>query len=146
LLKLATSRDLTNWSYIGNRSTFIEPSHLDSGAYDTMQMLGPSEVIVRGEELWMFCRMMAFSVGSRCRLANLERIDIADTGEKYRSGSYLAPADEPDDPDQSAIHLATLRIDGKRSSLRVFFRRSLREAAAAQDLCPWTRTAPGWDP
>ena len=62
MLKLSTSRDLTNWSYIGNRSTFIEPSHLDSGAYDTMQMLGPSEVIVRGEELWMFCRMMAFLI------------------------------------------------------------------------------------
>ena len=54
LIKLVTSRDLTNWTYVGNRSVFIEPSHVESGAYDTTQMLGPSDVIVRGDELWMF--------------------------------------------------------------------------------------------
>ena len=49
LLKLATSRDMKNWTHVANRSVFIEPSRTDSGAYDTTQMLGPSDVLVRGE-------------------------------------------------------------------------------------------------
>ena len=89
LIKLVTSRDLKNWTYLGNRTSFIEPSRVDSGAYDTTQLLGPSDVIVRGEELWMYY-----------------------TGLKYRTGDYLAPAEYPHDADQGAIHLCTLRIDG----------------------------------
>jgi hypothetical protein len=44
-------RERRNWTYVGNRSTFIEPSRTDSGAYDTTQLLGPSDVIVRGEDI-----------------------------------------------------------------------------------------------
>ena len=46
-------------------------------------------VLVRGEELWMYY-----------------------TGIKYQTGGYLAPADHPHTPDEAAICLATLRIDG----------------------------------
>ena len=32
LIKAVTSRDLQSWSWLGNRSTFITPSKVDSGA------------------------------------------------------------------------------------------------------------------
>ena len=54
LIKAVTSRDLKTWAWLGNRSTFITPSKVDSGAYDLMQMLPPSNVLVKGDELWMY--------------------------------------------------------------------------------------------
>ena len=89
LLKLATSRDMKTWTRLGNRSVFLEPSRIDSGAYSTTQLLGPSDVIVRGEELWMYSG-----------------------GSKYRTSPQCAPADFPHDTDGSGIELSTLRIDG----------------------------------
>jgi hypothetical protein len=57
-LQLATSRNLVNWTRLGNRSTFLGPSRLDSGAYDLCQIMPPSNAVVsdggRGDELFFF--------------------------------------------------------------------------------------------
>ena len=83
LVQLICSRDLQNWKRLGDRQTFIGPSKLDSGAYDLTQILGPSNAIVRGDELLFYY-----------------------TGIKYRS----RPANP--DIDAGAICLAVLRRDG----------------------------------
>lgn len=90
LIKAVTSRNLKNWTWLGNRSTFITPSKIDSGAYDLMQMLPPSNVLIRGDLLWMYYSCM-----------------------KTRCGSANAPlAWHLDNPDNGAICLATIRRDG----------------------------------
>ena len=92
LIKAVTSRDLRNWTWLGNRSTFIPPSRVDSGAYDLMQMLPPSNVMVKGDELYMYY-----------------------TGLKMRA-SQLPAAWARENPDNGGICLATIRRDGKCSS------------------------------
>jgi hypothetical protein len=87
LIKAVTSRDLRNWTWLGNRSTFITPSKVDSGAYDLMQMLPPSNVLVKGDELWMYY-----------------------TGLKRRGTATLAW--QRKNPDNGGICLATIRRDG----------------------------------
>ncbi len=83
LVQLACSRDLHNWTRLGDRQPFIAPSRLDSGAYDLTQIIPPGNPVVRGEELWFYY-----------------------TGLKYRHIPNGA------DPDQAAICLAVLRRDG----------------------------------
>ena len=53
-VQLACSRDLRNWSRLGNRKPFVGSSRLGSGAYDLAGMCGPSNAVVRGEELWFY--------------------------------------------------------------------------------------------
>ena len=92
LIKAVTSRDLKSWSWLGNRSTFITPSKVDSGAYDLMQMLPPSNVLIKKSEpvneLWMYY------TGLKTRTAN--------TPQAWRDTN----------PDNGGICLATLRRDG----------------------------------
>ncbi len=97
LVQLACSRDLKMWRRLGDRQTFIGPSHLDSGAYDLTQILPPSAPVVRGDELWFYY-----------------------TGLKYR-GSFRYVGKYPEgetipipgrDRDAGAICLAVLRRDG----------------------------------
>ena len=83
LVQLVSSRDLRTFKRAGDRQPFIGPSRLDSGAYDLTQILGPSNAVVRGDELWFYY-----------------------TGIKYRS----RPPDA--DIDTGAICLAVLRRDG----------------------------------
>eukprot|EP01051_Picozoa_sp_SAG22_P011990 SAG22_NODE_1205_length_5171_cov_8.055205_3_plen_247_part_00 len=45
-MQLASSRNLYNWTRVANRSTFIGPSRLDSGALDTCQIMPPSGAVV----------------------------------------------------------------------------------------------------
>ena len=54
LVQLACSRDLKTWHRLGNRSPFIGPSPLSSGAYDLAQIIGSSNVILRDDELWFY--------------------------------------------------------------------------------------------
>ena len=96
LIQLMVSRDLKNWERVGNRKPFIGPSRIGSGAYDLTQLIGPSNALVRGDELWFYY-----------------------TGIKYRgfnyvgtfpTGQYLPlPGHETD---TGAICLAVLRRDG----------------------------------
>ncbi len=53
-VQLASSRDMYSWRRLGNRAPFIGPSPLGAGAYDTMQILGPSYPVVRGDQLWFY--------------------------------------------------------------------------------------------
>ena len=82
-VELACSRDLKNWTRVGDRKTFIGPSRVGSGAYDLTQIIGPASAVVRDDELWFYY-----------------------TGVKYRA----TPQDP--DPDEGAICLAVMRRDG----------------------------------
>ncbi|MEM7131044.1 MAG: hypothetical protein AAF702_32280 [Chloroflexota bacterium] len=82
-VQLASSRDMRNWDRLGERRPFIDSSPLGAGAYDTLQILGPSSPVIRDDELWFYY-----------------------TGIKFRW-----PPENPD-PDCAAICLATLRRDG----------------------------------
>ncbi len=82
-VQLASSRDMRAWRRLGNRAPFISPSPLGAGAYDTMQILGPSFPIVRGERLWFYY-----------------------SGIRHRWPPRKAS------PERAAICLATLRRDG----------------------------------
>jgi len=82
-VQLASSRDMYTWERQGNRQPFIDSSPLGGGAYDTVQMLGPSSPVRRDDELWFYY-----------------------TGVKFRR---LPPKW---DLDYAAICLAVLRRDG----------------------------------
>ena len=82
-VQLASSRDMISWRRAGERAPFIGPSPLGAGAYDTMQIIGPSYPVVRGEQLWFYY-----------------------SGLRHRWLPRKAPAD------RAAICLATLRRDG----------------------------------
>ena len=83
-IQLACSRDLRNWTRLGDRQPFIGPSEMGSGAYDLTQILPPSRPVLR----------------------SADELSFYYTGIKYRS----APPDA--DEKQGAIHLATMRRDG----------------------------------
>ena len=74
-----------------NGKPFIETSTLGGGAYDLQGLLGPSNAIVRGDELWFYY-----------------------TGTKQYA--FITSGDVPgyDDyhPDTGAVCLAVLRRDG----------------------------------
>ena len=82
-VQLACSRDMYRWRRLGQRAPFISPSPLGAGAYDTMQILGPSFPVVRGDQLWF-----------------------------YYSGIRHRWQPEKASPERAAICLATLRRDG----------------------------------
>lgn len=83
-IQLACSRDLRNWTRLGDRQPFIGPSQVGSGAYDLTQILPPSRPVLR----------------------SADELSFYYTGFKYRS----APPDA--DEKQGAINLATMRRDG----------------------------------
>lgn len=82
-VQMASSRDMRRWQRMGERTPFIGPSPLGSGAYDTMQILGPSFPVVRGDQLWFYY-----------------------SGIRHR---WQPPKVSPE---RAAICLATLRRDG----------------------------------
>lgn len=82
-VQLASSRDMYSWQRQGNRRPFIDSSPPGGGAYDTVQMLGPSSPVLRDDELWFYY-----------------------TGVKFRRPPHKW------DQDHAAICLATLRRDG----------------------------------
>ena len=82
-VQMASSRDMRRWQRMGERAPFIGPSPLGSGAYDTMQILGPSFPVVRGDHLWFYY-----------------------SGIRHR---WRPPKVSPE---RAAICLATLRRDG----------------------------------
>ena len=83
LVQLACSRDLKTWKRLGQRKPFIGASPRGAGAYDLTGMIGPSNAVVRGDELWFY----------------------------YTSGKYRRAPARPE-PDRHAISLAVLRRDG----------------------------------
>ena len=82
-VQLASSQDMYTWQRQGSREPFIDSSPLGGGAYDTLQMLGPSSPVIRDDELWFYY-----------------------TGVKFRRPPQHW------DQDHAAICLATLRRDG----------------------------------
>ena len=53
-VQLTYSRDLNTWKRLGDRKPFIGCSRLGSGAYDLACIIGPSNTVVRGDELWFY--------------------------------------------------------------------------------------------
>jgi hypothetical protein len=88
-IELASSRDMRKWNRVANRSWFIAPSRAGSGAYDMQQLIGPSDVLLIGNELFMYYTCL-----------------------KYRERGEERLASDPTDLDAGAICLATLRRDG----------------------------------
>jgi hypothetical protein len=93
VLHLATSRDLRNWTRLSRTlamdadHSFLLFSEADSGSYDLLGMHPPSDVIVRGDKLYMYY-----------------------TGLRYRAPD-MAPPGLRLQTDQGAICLAVLRRD-----------------------------------
>ena len=94
-IELASSRDLRQWNRVGNRSWFIPPSTAGSGAFDMQQLIGPSNVLVVGDELFMYYTCL-----------------------KYRG--HMPPLEHDRlDTDAGAVCLATLRRDGAHACTRL---------------------------
>ena len=53
-IQMISSRDMKNWTRQGNREPLIETSPLGGGAYDLQTIIGPSEPVDRGDELWFY--------------------------------------------------------------------------------------------
>jgi hypothetical protein len=83
LTQLACSRDLKNWKRLGDRQPFIGNSRTGGGAYDLTGIIGPSNAVQRGNELWFYY-----------------------TCAKYRRRPPRV------EPDVGAVSLAVLRRDG----------------------------------
>ena len=97
LVQLACSRDLKTWHRLGNRSSFIGPSPLSSGAYDLAQIIGSSNVILRDDELWFY-------------YTGLKYRNTWDYVGEYPDGEHIPVTGF--DSDIGAINLAVLRRDG----------------------------------
>jgi len=54
VIQLMCSRDLRKWKRLGERKPFINPSHIGSGAYDTLGMTSPGSIVERDDELWLY--------------------------------------------------------------------------------------------
>jgi len=94
LVQLTCSRDLKTWKRLGDRKPFIGPSRRDSGAYDLTQIIGPSNAVLRGDDLWFYY------TGTKYRAA----------GSDIVAGKWLRrPGSDQDD---AAACLAMLRRDG----------------------------------
>ena len=90
LIQLVSSRDLKSFHRVGDRKTFIGPSPKGPDNFDALQMIGPSNAIVRDDELWFYY-----------------------TGLKYRGTGELSSAEQAKlDKWFGAICMAVLRRDG----------------------------------
>ncbi len=97
LVELICSRDLRKWERLGNRRPFIGPSPLRTGAYDRQQIIGPSDVVVRGDELWIYYTGLKYR-------GTFEWIGNYPEGEMRQLPGF--------EKDGGAICLAVLRRDG----------------------------------
>ena len=83
LVQLACSRDLQTWHRLADRQSFIGPSPTGGDDYDLFMIIGPSNAVVHGDELWFYY-----------------------SGFRYRRRPQNAR------PENGAICLAVLRRDG----------------------------------
>ena len=90
-MQLVCSRDLKHWQRLGDRKPFIETSPLEAGAYDLQTIIGPSNAVVRNDELWFY-------------YTGIKRYAFISAGEISGYDDYH--------PDADAICLAVLRHDG----------------------------------
>ncbi len=92
-IQLVCSRTmmLNSWKRLGDRQPFIETSRLDAGAYDTQTIIGPSNAVVHGDELWFY-------------YTGIKQYAFISSGAEPGYDDYY--------PDKGAICLAVLRRDG----------------------------------
>ena len=90
-IQIVSTRDFKSWNRVGKRRPFISASPLNSGAYDTQTIIGPSAPIVRGDELWFY-------------YTGIQHYAFIKSGDD--------PAYEDYAPDKGGICLAVLRRDG----------------------------------
>ena len=90
-VQMVSSLDLKNWKRQGDREPFIETSPLGGGAYDLQTIIGPSEPVDRGDELWFY-------------YTGIKQYAFVSSGEIPGYDDYR--------PYAGAICLAVLRKDG----------------------------------
>ena len=92
-VQLVCSRtmELNSWRRVGDRAPFIETSPLGAGAYDLQTIIGPSNAVARGEELWFY-------------YTGIKQYAFISSGGERGYDDYC--------PDAGAICLAVLRRDG----------------------------------
>ena len=82
---------LNTWKRLGDRRPFIKTSRLGAGAYDTQTIIGPSNAVVRGDELWFY-------------YTGIKQYAFIAAGATPGYDDYF--------PDKGAVCLAVLRRDG----------------------------------
>ena len=107
-VRLACSRDLCNWTRLGDRKPFIDLSPMDGVAYDTQVIMPPSNAVIHGDELWFYytgTRNYAYvssdapdSGGAVC-LAALRRdgfvsLDADDGGGTLQTSPFILPGNK----------------------------------------------------
>ena len=90
-VQLISSRDMKNWNRLGDRQPFLAPSMLGSGAYDLQTIIGPSEPVDRGDELWFY-------------YTGIKAYAFISAGEIPGYDDYVG--------NKGAVNLAVLRKDG----------------------------------
>ena len=107
LIQLAMTRDLHEWTRLGDRQPFIGPSRLDdrlAGNYDRLQLMVMNRPVEMGDELWFYYTGMKRRVPQHSRYSD----------GSPRDPATLSPTERADwiDDTHSAICLAVLRRDG----------------------------------
>ena len=107
LIQLAMTRDLRQWTRLGDRKPFIGPSRLDQGLvgnYDRLQLMVMNRPVEMGDELWFYYTGMKRRVPQHSRYSD----------GSLRNLETLSPSERADwiDDTHSAICLAVLRRDG----------------------------------
>ena len=128
LTQLACSRDLKNWKRLGDRQPFIGNSRTGGGAYDLTGIIGPSNAVQRGNELWFYYMCAKYrrrpprvepDVGA-VSLAVLRRdgfisLDAGQTEGRLLTKSFLLPGTKlflNVDAPQGEIRVEVLKGDG----------------------------------
>jgi len=90
-VQVTCSRDLKHWTRVGQRRPFIEASPLGAGAYDLQTIIGPSNPVVRDDELWFY-------------YTGIKQYAFITSGGEEGYDDYVG--------DKGAVCLAVLRRDG----------------------------------
>ena len=107
LIQLAATRDLRQWSRLGERGTFIGPSLLSEGLagnYDRLQLQVTNQPVDRGDQLWFYYE------GMKRRVPQHDRW----TDGSPRDPATLSAAERADwlEDTHTAVYVGVLRKDG----------------------------------
>lgn len=91
IVQMACSRDLKQWTRLGDREPFLDASPVEAGAYDEQVIISPSSPVPQGDELWFY-------------YTGIKRYAFVHSGMERGYEDYY--------PDAGAICVAALRRDG----------------------------------
>ena len=117
---LTCSRDLKQWTRLGNREPFIDVSPLGQDAYDLQTISSPSNAIIRSDELWFYYNggksygVAAAAPGDRYAicLAVLRRDGFISLGATEQGESIITkPLRIPEGSSQLMVNVDALESD-----------------------------------